>query len=360
MKSSTGEHWLALDHIRGVAALMVFCWHFVHAPAMPGLSDYGAPAIVPLALLDEGHMGVALFMTLSGYLFAKLLDGRAIDFRAFLWNRFLRLAPLLLVVVVIVGLIDAGRGVAPSDYLLRILGGLWLPTLPNGGWSITVEAHFYLLLPILLAVRRRWPLALAALLIPAILMRWSIYQQSGEIFSLSYWTIIGRIDQFLLGILAFEYRHLATWKIAAVATLSFTAFYWWFGSIGGYLVYGSGPMRSPAWIALPTIEAVAFGVVIAWYDTSFQPTNRGLSRLLGLAGAYSYSIYLLHWFWVHDAAALIHANVMDLSNFYVALAWAIICFGLMIPIGSLSFRLVEGPFLRFRKPYRLPRASAHD
>jgi len=29
-----------------------------------------------MALLDEGHTGVALFMTLSGYLFAKLLDGK--------------------------------------------------------------------------------------------------------------------------------------------------------------------------------------------------------------------------------------------------------------------------------------------
>jgi len=30
-------------------------------------------------------------MTLSGYLFAKLLDGKRIKYGSFLWNRFLRL-----------------------------------------------------------------------------------------------------------------------------------------------------------------------------------------------------------------------------------------------------------------------------
>jgi len=83
---------------------MVFAWHFTHAwYGYPIPFEY-VPAIFPLALLDEGHTGVALFMTLSGYLFAKLLDGKTIDYAAFLWNRALRLFPLLGVVVVIVGI----------------------------------------------------------------------------------------------------------------------------------------------------------------------------------------------------------------------------------------------------------------
>src|SRR5882724_11110413 len=110
MRSSSGEHFIALDHVRALAVFMVFTWHFTHAAnGYPVPFEY-VPALFPLSLLDEGHTGVALFITLSGYLFAKLLDGKSIDYRAFLWNRFLRLVPLLAVVLLIVGLTKLVNG----------------------------------------------------------------------------------------------------------------------------------------------------------------------------------------------------------------------------------------------------------
>ena len=75
MKSSTGMYFVGLDHIRALAAYIVFSWHFVHVHD-GHLGD--SPSIFPLSLLTEGHTGVALFMTLSGYLFTKLLDGKNI------------------------------------------------------------------------------------------------------------------------------------------------------------------------------------------------------------------------------------------------------------------------------------------
>lgn len=83
MRSSSGAHFIALDHVRALAAFIVFAWHFTHAANdYPVAFDY-VPALFPFSILDEGHTGVALFMTLSGYLFAKLLDGKSIDYRAF-------------------------------------------------------------------------------------------------------------------------------------------------------------------------------------------------------------------------------------------------------------------------------------
>ncbi len=89
MKSSSGKYFLGLDHIRAVAAFLVFTWHFIHV----NNGHEAAPPIFPLSILTEGHTGVALFMALSGYLFAKLLDGKNIIYTSFIWNRFLRLAP---------------------------------------------------------------------------------------------------------------------------------------------------------------------------------------------------------------------------------------------------------------------------
>jgi hypothetical protein len=41
-------------------------------------------------MLVEGHTGVALFMTLSGYLFAKPVGDHRIDYPSFLWSRAVR------------------------------------------------------------------------------------------------------------------------------------------------------------------------------------------------------------------------------------------------------------------------------
>ena len=95
MKASSGEHYVALDHIRALAAFLVFTWHFTHTTNGSPVSFRYVPALFVFAPLDEGHTGVSLFMTLSGYLFAKLLAGRQIDYSAFLWNRILRLAHII-------------------------------------------------------------------------------------------------------------------------------------------------------------------------------------------------------------------------------------------------------------------------
>ena len=101
MRSSTGAYYVGLDHLRALAALLVFEWHFIHAQAVP--FEY-VPRFFPAAIIDEGHCGVALFMCLSGYLFAKLLNGKQINYSGFIWNRFVRLAPLLVFVILIAGL----------------------------------------------------------------------------------------------------------------------------------------------------------------------------------------------------------------------------------------------------------------
>src|SRR3954454_366811 len=108
---------------------MVFAWHFTHAVGAYPETFEGAPAVFPLALFDEGHTGVSLFMVLSGYLFAKLLDGRAIDYGAFFWNRFIRLAPLLLFVMAIggikVGIKTHGSDLVP--YIKSLVTGFVRP-----------------------------------------------------------------------------------------------------------------------------------------------------------------------------------------------------------------------------------------
>ena len=129
MRSTEGIYYSRLDHVRALAAYLVFCWHFLHlTPTFP--VPYASAPVFPLALLDEGHTGVALFMTLSGYLFAKLVGDRGIDFPAFLWSRAVRLGPLLIVCIaawVLIGRIGAvsaiSGGTANLDSITAVVIG---------------------------------------------------------------------------------------------------------------------------------------------------------------------------------------------------------------------------------------------
>src|SRR5579871_6458680 len=81
----------ALDGLRACAILLVFASH------------YGGNAIIP------GGFGVTLFFFISGYLITSLLISEMQSFRAisisqFYMRRFIRLAPALLSMVLIISL----------------------------------------------------------------------------------------------------------------------------------------------------------------------------------------------------------------------------------------------------------------
>ena len=265
MKSSSGAHYLALDHVRALAIFLVFTWHFLHGDDGYPVPFNAAPGFFPLSLLDEGHTGVALFMTLSGYLFAKLLEGKTIVYRLFLWNRVLRLFPLLIVVVIVKGILLANVGADIGVYLHNVWLGVILPTLPNGAWSITAECHFYVLLPLLLTGFRAYRLLPLLVIVGAVALRVFLRDQTGSAQEFAYYTLVGRIDQFVLGITLCRYRHFFTGRHTLVVggLVAFTAFYWYFDRTGGFFHRPAYPSPSAWWIVLPTIEGGIYALAIA-------------------------------------------------------------------------------------------------
>jgi len=360
LRSSSGQFYIALDHVRALAIFIVFTWHFIHGSAGTPVPFQYIPRLFFFAILDEGHTGVALFMALSGYLFAKILDGRHIDYKIFLWNRFLRLMPLLILTTVISGMIKFHQGDL-MEYLVNIGKGIVAPKyLPDGGWRIMVEFHFYLVLPFLLWMLRRSVFQPIVIILAMILLRFLAFLKFGEVQTLAYWTIIGRIDQFVLGMIMFRFGSFFARRhaLAVLVILAFLLFYWIFDLQGGFYFYPYYPSSSPLWVIMPTVEGLAYAICIAWYDNSFSPENKGISRFIGAIGTYSYSIYMFHFFIVAQLANFVHTHVMDLTNIYVACFWSFICFPLVIPIGYLSFRFIESPLLKLRKPYVLSMRNA--
>lgn len=356
MRSTEGLYFSRLDHVRAIAAYLVFCWHFLHlTPTFP--VPYGSAPMFPFALVDEGHTGVALFMTLSGYLFAKLVDDRGIDFPAFLWSRAVRLGPLLAICIaawVIIGWL-AGAPIPLSD----ITSGFILPTWPRGTWSVSIELHFYLMFPLLLLLfRRQGPFALFGVVAAAVLMRFDWWRTYGEAQDVAYWTIIGRIDQFVFGMI-FALTPLSPNVRRIVAGISCAAFLvlWQeFDRNGGYHNHTGAPSTSPLWIVIPTVEAIAYASFIAWYDKAEFKMPTWIDHAIAKVGEWSFSIYLLHFFPAVALRNIFWTTDGSGNNFYVALIGANVAFVCFLPVAAYSYKYFEKRFLAYRRPYLRARA----
>lgn len=350
MKSSSGFYRPGLDQLRGFAIYLVFCWHFVHSDNIVTLTGEQA-AWWPLNLINQGFAGVSLFMVLSGYLFAGLTEGRDIRWGAFLRNRALRLLPLLTVVMLAALVKFAAQGKL-DEWLTRLAWGWLMPSLPQGAWSITVEAHYYLLLPLLLWLGRRHPAYWMGALAVAMGVRAVLSQHISDLDAVAGYTIVGRFDQFVLGMLAWHVRGVLKGRhlVWALAALGYSAYVYTLDHLGA--PWGPRFREDTWWIWLPTVDGLFFALTVAWYDTSFE--GRKISapgRLAILAGKTSYSMYLLHTFWVFAAARWIHVHVWPMNSAQSAIAIASVLFVLALPLAMLSYRFIELPFLRVRRSY---------
>lgn len=356
MRSSSGEYYLGLDQIRAGAAYLVFMWHFMHGTQGSPVPFHVQP-IPPFVLVDEGHLGVSLFMCLSGYLFARLLQGRNIHYLGFVYNRLLRLMPLLVLVLLTCWLklrVTGADDVAMEGLFNSIIQGWRLPSLPNGGWSVTVEVQFYIVLPVLLWLVYRFGSAvLLCLLLISIAFKAILFLNDGTVQLLSYLTLLGRLDQLLLGMwaaFALRNRRIPVSLLVFLA-LIFVAIYQVFDSCGGFYGCGGFPSKNPIWIFLPAIEGLFFMVFITWYDTRRVDAPSVVGKAFARAGQWSYGLYLLHPFWVFAAASWWYEKLPWISNFYGALLVGTITYLASLPMAWLSWQFIEEPFLKHRVRY---------
>ncbi|GAB4109454.1 MAG: acyltransferase [Roseiflexaceae bacterium] len=366
MKGKNFRYIPAIDQLRGIAALIIICYHGLHLFSyqlrfqQPFSFDHWLESSHPLvAALIEGHTAVALFLVLSGFIFTYGAHEQTIDYASFLYNRVLRIFPLF------VFLYMSAVFIFPERYsFLGFLQGLLLQAnLPGATfiepftslfWTIAVEFQFYLLFPLLLHFQRHYGvryllLVIALFLIVRALGTWL----GGNPRDLSYSTILGRLDQFIIGMLiALLYRqrqlprHYAflSWLISVVALIT---------SLAGFHAIGGYPAINWFKIFWPTLEAVLWGSFIYCYLCLWNHQRSWILLILGRIGNISYSLYLLHMIVL---AVFIKANITILANTSHHLLNAIastlvLVLPLSIGFAILTYHVIERPFLELRRTY---------
>jgi len=357
MKSSTKQYFSRLDHLRFLAAFLVLVWHATHLEN----TTAHVPAFWPLSILEQGHTGVALFMVLSGFIFQALCRDYEIDYFQFLRNRLLRIGPLF---VVWTFFLFYTEDVDPVKFFVAVVALLNRNTVPGGAWTIIIEFQFYLIFPFLLTFTRRLGIRyLVGLLLLALLFRAGVWYSKNTVQMLAYWTIFGRLDQFILGILGCELYYRYPKILGRPFSLILLVALWLavmhaFNLAGGFYNNGAYPSTSPIWIYFPTLEGLFYGLITAFYLALNLRIPEFVDKSLAWLGSLSFSFYLNHVFVVAIALKFFHALGWDITGFRKALLFAVlVCLPLVVLMSFATYNLIERPFLALRGNYLRPRNS---
>ena len=356
MKSPNTDYIERLDHLRFYAAALVVMFHTLLLLRGPT-----SHANISLPIFEQGHIGVQIFMSISGFILGVITDGKRVNAIRFFYNRFLRIYPLL-IVVVLLGYYSADLE-NPMNLFNLLIAMLPLSNISRlnygefGGqlWSIAVELQFYLLFPILARMLKLngW-IYYAGVIGFLIAIRSSVFILHGSVHYLSYFTIFGSLDVFLAGHLLGRYYHSSTawhfrkprWLAFSILLLNFSVWIAFSRSQFFHVREASGVSHDWLWIFWPDIAAaLSCCLIITYLQSSLRiPFSSVIARF----GKYSYSIYLWHVLVIE----LILHYIGHLNGTGDSYAVAI---GVVLPMSlafaAVSYHIIERPFLSWRVTY---------
>lgn len=374
-----------IQKLRALAILMVIFGHM--------------PLTLPAVLL-HGYTGVTLFFVISGYVVTLSFTGREQAhqpksdrdswrlLRDFYVRRIFRIVPVMVFwVAASVAIVEfASRtGYAlpwsvPRGWRTEIgwmLTGAYnyqfaaagFPAIFGHYWSLAVEMHFYLILPIIFLIARSREVRVAAFAAAAVAV--ALILRPATPVALAGFLTHSQADAMLVGVVlcllfsgargnwrpAFARGlRIGQWQknlfVAALATALFVSPYFMDGPVLPSIKY--------PWYTLLATTLVFLGQRnTGWVFGG----NKVLDGLLGYLGDRSYSYYLCHpvlWFGLYGALVARYAAGMpqEVWNGPIGTSLqAVVLFALAMVAADLSYRLIERPFIRLGKALIAPSAA---
>jgi peptidoglycan/LPS O-acetylase OafA/YrhL len=361
MQSSSQLYFARLDHLRFVAAFLVFYWHAGHWWNVYPTGS--VPSFFAGSIFEEGHTGVALFMVLSGFIFCAICGDKVPIYGEFLRNRLLRIAPLF-TIWTLFGY-SVRPDVTPERLFATIFGLLNKNSYPGLGWTVLIEFQFYLIFPFLLAFSRRYGTRyLVGLVGTIVMLRWLFWNQYGSVQYMSYWTIVGRIDQFVLGMVGYSlYRRYHPWLGSIPFFVSLVvvwlAIYHVINLNGGYYGIPTSPYFQTMWIFVPTLEGLFYMLITVSYLRLQIRIAKWLNSALAWLGMLSYSLYLNHdtvvtacYKWATYYKLPVNTPVT------IGLYAVVAVFPVLVAVSAATYYFIEKPFLNLRRAYLVDRTLA--
>jgi peptidoglycan/LPS O-acetylase OafA/YrhL len=315
---------------------------------------------------EFGLLGVTLFFVLSGFLITHLLilekkrTGK-IDLKSFYLRRALRIWPLYFFVLII-SLLISGTSLISLDFLF---GVLFCPNVFHSLyhsyaispqiWSLGVEEQFYIFWPLLFIVfpRKITTIYLIFFFIGYSVLPYALGYYSNNINELTYYLEIDRILQgakfnsMAIGCLAaFVYNYsfgiikrLFYSRLFEIMVVFSTIGLWLFG------------------IQITHLKSEVFSFLFVIMILSLTNPNSTFtflfnSKIANYLGSISYGLYMYHYmviiFIIHFFSEYFNFNSVtgNIVFYFISIMSTII-------LSDLSFRYLEGPFLRLKLKYTI-------
>ena len=344
----------AIDFLRGIAIFLTLFRHF-------GINIY---------LYKIGWVGVDLFFVLSGFLVSGLLFGEykktsTINFLRFFVRRGLKIYPLfyLLFALYFVDIkLDLNKEINYPALLPEALfyknyvGGdaFWIHT-----WSIDIEEHFYLLLPLLLLCLifitkskgnsfKSIPFLFLIIALSCLILRVlvTINQPFSHTNNVSPTHL--RIDSLFFGTLLSYFYHFHQTRLANFVnnnktTLRIVSFI----LLLPCLIFWDYDPQMTTW-GFSSLYLGFGGVLLLsiYSDNNYPKILKKIYGLTASMGLYSYGIYIIHWvliWWF----ILPFGGYLD-AHYPVKLLVFFIYLGVTFFCGWALSKIVEIPFLALR------------
>lgn len=358
-----------LDHLRALAITFVFLFHYY-------ILSKGEPKWLP-DTASFGWTGVDLFFVLSGFLisvqlFAQIKQGTVISFKSFFLKRFFRIIPAFLVTVGIYFCVPVFRekeSLPPLWQFLTFTQNLGLNLKEHGtfshAWSLCVEEHFYLCLPLILILLqytqkiKHGYFLLIGLFVFGLAIRYysfnhlylaHVEDESSWVYwyKYIYYPTYTRLDGLLVGVsIASLYQFAPNiWqKVAQYGN--------WFIVLGiavlsaAYFLCEDQQTFAASVFGFPLV-ALGYGCIVIGAVSPSCFLYQNASRLTTFIASISYALYLTHKGVIH----LTHYTLADYAlNSNLLL---LICMVTCVLAAYLLHLAIEKPFMRLREKLLTP------
>lgn len=304
-----------LDVLRGVAVLLVMGHHIVLQP-----DESGVFGPVENVFIRFGWSGVDLFFVLSGFLvggllFAELRTRNRLDVRRFIIRRGFKIWPsyfaYLFVVFMLLLVAEQGNAHRALGHILPNFFHVqnYFGTARPHTWSLAVEEHFYVFLPLLLLLltfrnNRSWLRALPyiglAIIVGCTSLRFLMNAGRSYDPATHYNPTHLRMDSLFFGVLIGYFYHFKSEWLQKVGSYRYTLLLLGIGLVIPMTIID---IREGWFVSVFGFSLLYVGYGAILLAVIYTPLSDGLvgkllassfGKVLAFIGFFSYPIYLWH------------------------------------------------------------------